>query len=359
MVLNEENVVQSYKGRNKYTIINYNYFTEQNNILSLSYGAKAFKENEFKLYFIILQLLNKLQKPLNIVEIETEIGNLIAQIDRATIRNHIEKMLCEGYLDFELQGNKKYYLLANDCLKSLCSDELEDLLTAVQFYKNTAPLKIAGDYSFDSISAYLKDKFSIEHENIDLIFRHNYPHQILDDEVLYEINNAIKNKHSLSFDYNNDNKTSISPIRIVCDGYFGRQYLVGFDTLNNRIGIYRIDKIANISSNKYGLSVETDILKNSWCIAVNTAPPTLIEIDFQFDERTELHLVKKLYRERKNGKVIKKNNSYIFSILVNDYIEMVPWIRTFYGNIKDINNFELKAIIKEDLNKVMVNYEDI
>ena len=55
MVLSPDNIVQTYKGKSKYTSINHDYFIEENNILYNTYLAKAFKQNEFLLYFYILQ----------------------------------------------------------------------------------------------------------------------------------------------------------------------------------------------------------------------------------------------------------------------------------------------------------------
>ena len=60
MVLSPDNIVQTYKGKSKYTSINHDYFIEENNILYNTYLAKAFKQNEFLLYFYILQTLKLL-----------------------------------------------------------------------------------------------------------------------------------------------------------------------------------------------------------------------------------------------------------------------------------------------------------
>ena len=51
MVLNTNNIVQSFKGKTKYTSIVHDYFSENQNVLADTYLAKAFNKNEFILYF--------------------------------------------------------------------------------------------------------------------------------------------------------------------------------------------------------------------------------------------------------------------------------------------------------------------
>jgi hypothetical protein len=44
---------------------------------------------------------------------------------------------------------------------------------------------------------------------------------------------------------------------------------------------------------------------------------------------------------------------------VTDPIEMVPWLRTFYGHITTIGNDELHQYILNDLRAMEVNYEPV
>lgn len=357
MMFNSDKLFQSYKGKSKYTVINYDYFNNNRNILINSYYAKAFKENEFILYFLILQLLNIPNRKMTVNEIEKDLGSYISEIDRATIRNHLEKMLDEGYLSAQINGNKKHYYLSMDILAEFTLEELIEILTAVQFYENTKVLKTPGHYAFETICNYLECKYNFSYKHLDIIFRHNYSHQILDEEILYDILKAIRNKNLISFDYNGSRKEGVSPVKFISEAYYGRQYLIGVEVETGSTCIYRIDKIENFENKSESLWIENDILKYSWCSSISNKEPLEIIIDFCFNEKSENYLIKRLFREKKHGFVEKTDDFYRFSIMISDYIEMIPWLRTFYGSIVSINNSELMKIVKDDIQGMVSNYD--
>ena len=290
------------------------------------------------------------------MEIEKSIAEFTNNIDRATIRNHLDKMVDDGYLNAQMQGNKKLYCLASDYLKDYVGDELVSLLTEIQFAKNVMPIKMLGNYAFITIKLYLKDKYNVDYEGINLIFRHSYPHQILDEEVALSLYNAINKKQTISFNYGTVKKDNVLPFEMINDNYFGRQYLLAYDQNADKNSIFRLDKIENISLlNKY-FDMTTEPTPKSWSITVKDTEPENISIDFVFDESTELYSIKRLYRECKHGEVCKIDDIYRFSVALIDASEMLPWLRTFYGNIKDTNNKKLKKLIKSDLEKMEVAY---
>ena len=51
-------------------------------------------------------------------------------------------------------------------------------------------------------------------------------------------------------------------------------------------------------------------------------------------------------------------NTYVFSIEITDPIEMVPYLRTFYGHIVNTNCEKLNDYINEDLKRMVALYED-
>lgn len=351
MVLSPDNIVQTYKGKSKYTSINHDYFIEENNILYNTYLAKAFKQNEFLLYFYILQTLDDI--PLSLSEVEMNLSEFIPDIDRATIRNHLDKMCDEGYLISTILKNKKMYALAPDVLSGITRDEYSELLNAVSFYMNTRTEQMAGQYCYDTI----REASNINHR-IPFVFKHKFLHQILDEEVLQEILSAIDKKKSINFEYNGSKRENITPYKIKEDLYFGRQYLIGFNISNSRLSIFRIDKISNVEKSDIYAEISDDISKYCWCVSWKPTHES-VSITFDFNHLTDEYLIRRLYRDKQHGKIEKTSEStYVFSIEITDPIEMVPYLRTFYGHIVKTNCAKLNDYINEDLKRMVALYED-
>lgn len=354
LVLNQDDVVSTYKGKSKYTMVNYDYFTKSDNVLIGSYYAKAFKESEFKVYFIAMQLLNENPDGLTLSEIESKGADYLCNIDRATLRNALDKMEDEGYLAVQKVANKKKYKLASDVLADLTDEELSELKTAVEFYKNITPIKSIGYFAADTLNECAGQK-----DRPHFIFRHNYLHLVLDDEVKYLLLKAINQSSIVSFVYKGTTKLSVSPISLTIDERFGREYLLGWDTAKGGVALYRIDKIENVSITKDSLSLCGEFLSNSWCVSGIGCSPKHIAISFKFDPGRELHLIKKLKCECKHGNITDHDGSCLLEITVTDPLEMVPWLRLFYGYIIDISDPELKEYIKADIGKVVSVFETV
>ena len=352
MVLNPNNIVQSFKGKTKYTSIVHDYFSENQNVLADTYLAKAFNKNEFILYFYIMQSLR--YEPMSLVEVEDLLSQYIPDVDRATIRNHLDKMCLEGYLVATPYKNRKLYSLANDIFEDFSKEEIEEIMDAVSFYMNTANLQTPGFYCYQT----LIERSGVEHHN-PFIFQHNFLHQILDEEILQDIYDAISGRKSVSFDYNNNHKENITPVKVKTDYCFGRKYLIGFDIEKSRISIFRVDKITNITEGTLYADISENLIKYCWCVSWKPFHQE-VTIIFQFDTTTDGYLIRRLYRDKKHGTVSEETDGkFTFTIDVCDSIEMVPWLRTFYGHIISTNCEQLNLYLKDDVERMVSNYEDI
>lgn len=357
MLFNDEHLFQTYKGKSKYSIINLDYFLNSSNLLAESYYAKAFKDTELKLFFLILQTI--FGREMSLTDVEVSLFEQIDKIDRATLRNHLNKMVSEGYLENKFFKNKRVYYLANQPFANLSTSELIQLAYCIEFYKDISNIKIPAYYLMSTVKQQLS-RHGVEWNRNDFIFKHNFRHYILDEEVLNATLLAIMNESSISFSYGNKSVKNISPLKVIYDQSFGRVYLVGFAPHYGSIGVYRVDKMADICGGNLFAAITVENLDKAWCVSGIGKAPTTFDIDFKFNESQEKHLIARLFRESKHGKVEKiAEDLYRLRITVTDPIEMVPWLRTFYGHITTIGNDELHQYILNDLRAMEVNYEPV
>ena len=360
MLFNNEQLIQKYKGKHKYSIINFDYILDSSNLLSESYYAKAFKDIEFKLYFLIVQTLSS--KEMSLRDIEETLNERLADIDRATLRNHLNKMVAEGYLLARNDGNKKMYALSKPVLDELSDEELKQLSNAIEFYKDTCNIKMPAYHLANTLAALCEEKHIPTKSHF--VFKHGFRHQILDEEALISIQSAIENGQSISFVYNSgttETFKNISPAKMVYDLFYGRTYLFGRSPVSDQVCIFRIDRMTDIQqTGRHTYSNIFEDLKYAWNVAGIGNQPEHIVIDFSFDENEERHLVARLKREARHGTVSRvSRGKYRFEIDVLDPIEMFPWLRTFYGHITDIDNTAFRSRVSEDITEIMERYETV
>jgi predicted DNA-binding transcriptional regulator YafY len=364
-------------GRNKLLALTYDSIRNTENFLVKTYMTKSFTRWDLILYFNLLMTLNAHNKSYCFKDIEDElVEEGIVSYDNMsskTIERKLDEM-CKylGVLKYETVKRTKYYSVAEDILKELDDTELTELITAVSLFRNIAIPVTAGYYCEQSLRDYARYERGI---NLDLRddfqYKNLHFHPVIEEQILWQLLKAIQERKWVTLDYNlpqsrrNDNtKEPMKPYRIRYDINCGRFYLVSYDK-NNRCVVSRLDRIeeVEVSKSTYDTANLREIynrdMRYSWS-TVQLGPgkkAEKIKLEIAIEEPRENYLIERIKSEVKEGFIEKVGKGcYHLSMVVNDSLEMVPWIRSYSGYIKVIQGRALIKRIAEDWKEMLENY---
>lgn len=374
-VVSEKFINENFKNNNKYVSLKYDMIENSKNYLFNFYELKSPK-NTIKYFLVIQQILNSTNDSLSINDILDNFSEkFLYDVSESTLKRMIKYLVDQGLL--VKVDKKNRYKISTDFFEDFTVDEIIDIFYAVQFYSNIGLISVPGYYVKNIIKRYLKYNRGFHFEEKELfIFRHLAFHKILEDEIICEIINCIKQHYSKKFiyekKYGKESQIEIIPLNIITEYYYGRQYVFGINCFDKKVNLYRLDKIYECSKeNKSDVKVydQNEVyieknyydkyFKNSWCTSLKGDELINVEIDFLFDEIKESYILERLKREGKWGDIIKiEQNHYLYKIQVSDPIELKPWIRSFAGFVKvrSSNKHDLDEGIQKEWRESLEKY---
>ncbi len=206
-------------------------------------------------------------------------------------------------------------------------------------------------------------------------FKHNMISQVVDDEVMYALFEAINEHREISLDvYSRTTKQysskTLLPLFIMRNVQTGRQYVACWSEETGYYKPIRLDYINLRRRSKKGVvddysSIKgkcKELYKHSWGVNIfNTdLPPRRVMFTIQVDETRE-YIAKRLMREKRNGKVEELGDwKYRFNMDLYDPVEILPWITTFYGSIieLEIDDEVAMAKLKGNFKKMIENHTE-
>ena len=224
-----------------------------------------------------------------------------------------------------------------------------------------------------TIGSYLLDRQ--ETNNSVFAFKHNMISQVIDDEVMYALFEAINEHREISLDvYSRATKQYsaqiLLPLFIMRNVQTGRQYVACWSEETSSFKPVRLDYI-NLRRSKnnrirddYKIIKEKckELYRHSWGVNIfNTElPPKRVMFTIQVDKTRE-YIARRLIREKRNGHVEKiGDGKYRFSMELYDPVEILPWITTFYGSIIELEIDDEVAMAKrrQNFQKMIENHLD-
>lgn len=361
-----ELIVKNHDSKGKTISISSNTIAKTSNPLFKVWQTKSFTKKDCFLHFVILDILSK-HRSLSVGEIAeiisadytTELSDN-KPIDTMTIRNKLNEYTRLGILEVEKCGKVLQYSLSVNPLHNLSPETKEALNVALSYFKNILPAGFIGH----SINNDQDSPF---------IYRQIYFSQTLDDEVLLHLLRAIDRKQfvTLTMISNKGNwskKTTLVPIKILSNTKTGRRYVAVYSEGGRKFSTVRIDYIRDVVFGEVypefdNLSKEYQLrTKHSFSITPQTREKLYnITMLLHIDEGAEQYVLERIKREGRNGTITKtEKNTFEYSIVVTDSLEMVPWLRTFIGRIIQIEGSETHVIsqFKKDINAMMSMYQD-
>lgn len=327
-----------------------------------AYKYKSFTDKDINLHFLLLNVLEN--KELSISEISDEICNLSGNPDfeTNTIRNKLKEYVELGLIKERKTNKACLYSLEETKINDFLQEN-KDLLEAIKFFSEIAPLSVVG--------SYILDKFDSEEEN-NITYRHLFLGNCLDDVIIIDILEAIQTDSYIEITNDSPNthkitKNKLFPFKILVSLNTCRSYLMGYSPKHDNFSFFRIDYIKEVKilekaneANNFKQAFDKAL---PYCYMLNmdkTKELENFEMTLSIDEVKEKHILKKLIQEARGGKIEKiAPNVFHYTRQTYSTKEMMPWAKSFIGNIISVkgNNKEEIDCINEDLKEIAKIYE--
>lgn len=331
------------------------------NPLYRAFKAKSFTDKDILLHFCLMDLFRD-QESLDLKDITAQLEELYPDsiggfaLDEKTVRLKVQELADMGILEKEKQGRKTTYHLVRDPIQL---DGLED---AIDFYSEALPLGVVGSYLLDKL----------DQQESAFRFKHHYPMQAIDSEVLLDLLEAIQ-RHSfvevtVLNPANGEVKRQNTPIRIYVSAETGREYVASWSHTEKRFFLTRIDRIMEVKLLEENPAWEQLFKEfteqqapHIWGMSSRTAGGIQemqwleMEIVFGPDEQ---YILQRLKREKRCATLTRlEEGRYLVRAEVFDAYEMMPWVLTFTGRIARLESSNTR--VTEDYRAHLRSWEEL
>lgn len=317
------------------------------NPLYRAFKAKSFTAKDILLHFCLMDLFRdqgfvELRDVLPLLEesYPEAIGNLV--MDEKTVRLKLQELVQMGILLREKQGRKILYRMAEGII------DLTGLEDAVDFYSEALPVGVVGSYLLDKL----------ERQKSSFRFKHHYPMQTIDSEVVADLLEAIQRRCAVEVAVlnpaNGEVRRENTPVKIYASTETGREYAVMWAHQEQKFFLTRIDRIMEVNlqeENPHWEQLRAEFEKQAahiWGMSSRTAGGVQklqwLEMEIVF-EPDEPFILQRLQREKRCASLTKlEEGRYLVRAEVFDPYEMMPWILSFTGRIARLESSDVRVM---------------
>lgn len=321
-----------------------------------AYKSKSFTDNDVILHFLILDILIS-NEFLTLDEITDLINDRVEFLfEPQTVRNKLKEYAKYGIINTAKVKKAHYYSL-NKCY----FEDYNIPNDAISFFSEVAP--------FGGIGSYINDRINNKNEKFQ--YKHNFIVNTLEDNVMLDIINAIKEQKRVvieNYSRRDDvaNNFNILPLIIYISVQTGRRYVIAQGKGKYRFSVYRLDYIKSVkilekddNFTQLKQTLESCFETSFSTALVREGKPEHFEMTLFVNEQTEDYIIKRLEREGRGGKVEKlRRNIYKYTNDVFDTNELTTWIKTFIGRVVELSGDNKKVIdlFYDDVRKMAQMY---
>lgn len=321
-----------------------------------AYKSKSFTDNDIILHFLILDILES-NDNLTLDEITDLINDRVEFLfEPQTVRNKLKEYTEYGIIAATKEKKAHYYSL-NKCY----FEDFDIPKDALLYFSEVAPFGVVGSYINDRI----------DNKNAKFQFKHNFIVNTLEDNILLDIINAIKDRRRVvieNYSRRDDvsNNFNILPLMIYVSVQTGRRYLIAQGKGKYRFSVYRLDYIKSIkilepdeNFDQLKQTLESCFETSFSTALIREGKPEHFEMTLFINEQTEDFIIKRLEREGRGGIVEKLGqNLYKYTNDVFDTNELTTWIKTFIGRVVELSGDNKKVInlFYDDVRKMAEMY---
>lgn len=321
-----------------------------------AYKSKSFTHNDVILHFLILDILTS-NDNLTLDEITDLINDRVELLfEPQTVRNKLKEYTEYGIITATKEKKAHYYSM-NKCY----FEDFDIPNDVINFFSEVAPFGVIGSYINDRIN----------NKNKKFQYKHNFIVNTLEDNIMLDIINAIKDKRRVvieNYSRRDDvfNNFNILPLMIYISVQTGRRYLIAQGKGKYRFSVYRLDYIKSIkilepdeNFDQLKQTLESCFETSFSTTLIREGYPEHFEMTLFVNEQTEDYIIKRLEKEGRGGKVEKlRKNIYKYTNDVFDTNELTTWIKTFIGRVVELSGDNKKVInlFYDDVRKMAEMY---
>lgn len=306
------------------------------NPLYSAYYSKSFTDNDIKLHFMLMDILNG--KKLNVHEITEALNSAYGQLfDEQTVRNKLKEYVLEGIILCEKKGRADIFTLSPDTAESFFS-QYKGLEDAVKFFSESPVFGVVGNSILKT--AGLKNDIFLN--------KHNYIVHTLEDIVLLDLLHIMEEKRlAVITNFGKGGKASETegvPLKIYSSSQTGRRYVVMYLPKFRRFNSFRLDYIKSVRPleiySEYDSYAEKLRRCEEKCFGVSFGERSgegaggIFRMVLKINEETEGFVLERLEREKRCGNIRRIGDGlFEYTAEVFDVNEMMTWVKTFIGRI--------------------------
>ena len=277
-------------------------------------------------------------------------------IDKKSVKPKLEKLANTGIIEFFENGKKIRKVNTRQIKQLLSSTEVKQ---AIQFASETSPLGVIGSYILDNLKTV--DSESL---NTPIHYKHHFIFNSIDYEIMYILMDAISNKNTVEIETERYGIKTVIPLKLYISTQTGRTYIIFWDLHESILFSENLEKILAAkqleicSEYESYISKLSEIESNIWGVAFkkeNSFNLEHVRFVLEYSPEEESYIPSRIRKEAVTGTVSDIDESHIeFTADLIDSKEMIPWIRSFFCRITDID-FPYADRIKEDVSLLSHN----
>ena len=257
--------------------------------------------------------------------------NLRRRLNELTDSGVVRKIKADGKVLFKKFSNP---------LGELSADEVQLLLSALEFYRNVAPPGTLGYFLCDTLKNDSKDGREI------FQFRNNNFSRILDDDILLTIAEAFRRRKKLLVERENKMPMTVTPVAVETDFLCSRQYLVALR--QKELMSLRIEKItvANLTN------------CDSEPIAPSRQRLREIRLLIHFKDADERRRREKILTDELPARIVEEAEKVICFVETPDPLQIYPRLWKFQPWAEILAGKDgLRDRMHRDVQEALKNYE--
>lgn len=345
------------RSKRKYLQFRRRYFESMERGLYRTYLIKSYSARDLELAAILLSLLAKSRDGLSLTA-AFQLTEQFFQGSDAQLKSTVRRRLLEFCEAGYIRREGTLYRL-NDCLfEGLPRELLERLHGYLGLCVQAFSPRVAGCCLKGNLERYLGvgsppgDAFLVRHGNY-----HNIP----DEEILYRLLDCCLNGRTARLrcrlpEAEGEQTVEVCPVKARLDAKLGRWYLLAL-----RDGCPAILRVSDIFDVRPGAPMDYEACRNSVdaafehsLISFRRQPgaPFLLELELCF----QAHPWQKaqFLREMPCGEVSCREGRQIYTVWINDPVELLPWLRCYSADIRFLrDDYGLRAMLLEDLREML------
>ena len=355
-------------GKRKINRLKYTPFSTVDNFLIESYRLKTFTSNDLTLFFHTQQILHSNTRPLSRGSILDALDKLgLTHIQGNTLHRNLNSMTTLGVLQSQTLGREKVYSISEDPFREITTSDLLNLYLAVDFFANTTFPRVLGYFLKRMLYHYLVHERQLDPGPDAFLFQHNPLHDVLEEEVVWHILQAMELHKTLRLVYATRKResitTTVQPLKLIMDSRYGRWYLLAQGEYPGP-SVYSLNRIDNIQTlDKEAFLHDTSMyeqsLSRSWGVSLcppNSAPTSVI-LRFVAEPHEIPFVLRRVKREGKWGQVSEVGSTeFFYRIEITDLSGITPWIRSFGHRAEVLEPISLRLKFKQDWQEMLQNY---